>query len=223
MEKKIFSPVGGAETLPITPETRNHPENADLNQSTAPASLKPGMSLDDIALYRNTKIWMRRHSIMPSQWNLSPEEAKRITSAGIHITVYNTPASCLPLVQPIEAGLRYLIVVDPAPLDSGKLTPKQMIATLLHEIGHVVNPPIKGIFDPDYYLMQLKGVKEDEVFADDYARHCGYGADFADALECMKQQEPGTFDTDAVKYRIDQIRTEAQVYLNLLPLVDEPN
>ena len=221
MEKKSFSPAGAAETLPITPKTRNQHEIADLSQNTALASPKPALSLDDLALFPSTKRWMLRHSILPSQWNLSADEAQRIASAGIRITVYNTPASCLPLVQPIEVGLKHLIVVDPAPLDSGKLTPRQVIATLLHEIGHVVNLPTPGIFDFDY-MMQLKGVREDEVFADDYARHCGYGTDFADALELMKQAEPASFDTEAVKYRIERIRTESQLNRNLTNLAAEP-
>lgn len=165
---------------------------------------------------------MRRHSIMPTQWNLSVEEAQRIVAAGVRISIYNTPASCLPLAMPIEGGLKHLIVVDPALLDSGKFAPRHMIASFLHEIGHAVNPPIKGSFGWDY-MMHLNQVNEDEIFADDYARHCGNGIDFAEALDLMRQFEPRSFDTKAVEYRIERIRSNAQVYLNLLPIADAPN
>lgn len=164
---------------------------------------------------------MKRHSIMPAQWNLPPKEARRLADSSIRISVYNKPASCLPLAKPIEEGLKHLIVVDPAPLSSGLFTPRQMIASLLHEIGHVVNAPVPGVLNGEFHLHMI-GVAEEEVFADDYARHCGYGADFANALEVMIQVEPQTFKNEAVKIRIERIRSNAQVYLNLLPLLDEP-
>ncbi len=215
MQKNYISAVGGAETLPFNQETRNQPEIADLKPTAAPASEESASPFDNLAIFPSTKKWMKRHSIMPAQWNLSGEEVQRISSAGIRITVYNTPATCLPLLPAIEAGLKYLIVVDPAPLESGKLTPRQMIASLLHELGHVVNLPIPGIFDFDY-LMQLNGVKDEEVFADDYVRHCGYGIDFAEALEAMMEIEPHTFRTTAVNFRIKRIRENTQLNLNLL-------
>ena len=221
MQKNNISAVGGAETLPITPETRNQPEIADLNQTIAPAFLNPGISLGEIALFPKTQGWMKHHSIMPYQWNLSPEEASRITAAGIRISVYNRPASWLPLAASIEGGLKHLVVVDPAPLSSGTFTSQQMIASLLHEIGHVVNVPVRGFLNGEHMLHMI-GVAEEEIFADDYARHCGYGNDFADALEVMMQAEPKTFNKEAVKYRIERIRSNARIYLNLSPLVDAP-
>lgn len=208
--------------LPFTPETRNQPIIADLNQAIPPEAPKPSLSLNEIALFPKTQSWMKHHSIMPSQWNLSPEEASRITAAGIRISVYNKPASWLPLAASIEGGLKHLVVVDPAHLSSGKFTPQQMIASLLHEIGHVVNAPVPGFLNGEYRLHMI-GVAEEEIFADDYARHCGYGNAFADALEVMIQAEPKTFNNEAVKYRIERIRSNAQVYLNLLPLLDEPH
>lgn len=208
--------------LSITSETRNQPIIADLNQAIAPEATKPSLSLNEIALFPKTRSWMKRHSIMPSQWNLSPEEASRIIAAGIRISVYNKPASWLPLAASIEGGLKHLIVVDPTPLSSGEFTPQQMIASFLHEVGHVINAPVPGFLDGEYRLHMI-GVAEEEIFADDYARHCGYGNAFADALEVMIQAEPKTFNNEAVKYRIERIRSNAQVYLNLLPLLDEPH
>ncbi|WP_395745116.1 hypothetical protein [Prosthecobacter sp.] len=219
MQTNLISAVGGVEKLPITQETRNQPQIADLNQTIAREYPNPGTSLDEIALFPKTQRWMKQYSIMPSQWNLSPEEASRITAAGIRISIYNTPASWLPLAASIEGGLKHLVVVDPAPLSSGIFTPQQMIASLLHEIGHVVNAPVPGFLNGDYMLHMI-GVAEDEIFADDYARYCGFGNDLADALEVMMQTEPRTFNNEAVKYRIQRIRNNAQIYRNLLSPVD---
>ena len=173
--------------------------------------------LDSIVVFKSTRFWLHQRNLLPSKWEIRPDKHARILASSVGITVYNTPASCLPVSELIRRSIQFLVVFDPSLYDTNVLTARQQIASFLHEIGHIVNPPRKESIDIDG-TMKAVGLMECEVYADDYARYCGYGADFAEALEAMQVHSPKTFSGTAIDRRIQRIRTDpgnANLYLNL--------
>ena len=173
------------------------------------------MPIDDILLFRETKAWFAKHDLLPSTWSLTHQEAERIIAAQIGITICSPPANCVPLHKiPEEQSIRYLITVDPSLVEDKVFSARQQIGVLLHEIGHVVNPRTETSIDHDF-TMGLIRLNEHEIFADDYVRFCGYGEDFAESMEVMISRDSIRFDTSSSKKRVELLREDRQLHLNL--------
>lgn len=74
------------------------------------------------------------------------------------------------------------------------LIPEERVAILLHEIGHVFNPEIKGI--------------EGEYAADRFANSKGYGEYLISSLKRGVEQSWSGFKRSECESRINQIRSE---------------
>jgi len=85
--------------------------------------------------------------------------------------------------------------------------PDELGAVLLHEIGHTLNPAPAG------------RNAEKEHYADDYARHCGYGEFLRRNLErCLRGHVAG-FEPDATNERIHRMTPDEPLKLNLVAAV----
>jgi hypothetical protein len=162
-------------------------------------------SIDSIVFTAQAKTWLCKHEIMPSTWNLHHDEYDRILSAGLALTIFNTPACTIPLadVQQRIPNLQNLILIDSrcidGPDDKGLLAREEVIATLLHEIGHVVNPaPTTDAYN-------------EEGWADDYARHCGYEASLVIALSKLRASGDSESLNGQMQLRIDRIQRGTKI------------
>jgi hypothetical protein len=97
------------------------------------------------------------------------------------------------------------VLLDTLHLRNGCLKPLEYLAFVLHEIGHVVNPP-NGY--------QMDG-KSGELCAD-YARHCGLGEPLESCLIRLKTLDPEGFDTELTNERIERINRGVALDLNLI-------
>jgi hypothetical protein len=166
------------------------------------------MTIDDIAA-TSTFQWLRRRNLTPSTWGLNEDRKKQILGANLLITIMRSPASCLRL--PNNPSIRHIIIIDPVPLERNQFTREEQIATILHEIGHVVNPPPNNP-PPNTmanYVTSLAGDNPDEFHADDYALQCNYGAHLSSALRKIvsstDQADISDNDRQAINRRINRL------------------
>ena len=166
------------------------------------AALPP---IDAIVFTPQAKAWLNKHGIMPSKWNLVREETDRILSANLALTIFNTPACTIPLVD-IHLkipNLQNVIQIDSSCIEGSfwkePFSKEEVIAMLLHEIGHVVNPaPISDCYN-------------EEGWADDYARHCGYHDHLLTALQKLLGVETSQQWRAQTQSRIDRIARGGKV------------
>ncbi|QTN31228.1 hypothetical protein HZ994_02410 [Akkermansiaceae bacterium] len=164
-------------------------------------------TFDDTVLKRSTRDWLTRHNAMPSAWKLPEQELERWLQAGVRICVFNSPA-CLVSIgaeTQIPSPRLQLALVDAYKIDDWVaehgFAREELIATILHEIGHAVNCP--------KYPMGLG----EEFGADDYARHCGYEAPLRSALEKILKLDPKHCELDAFQQRIQRIHKKEPIEL----------
>jgi hypothetical protein len=104
----------------------------------------------------------------------------------------------LPIEWIPEAPMKYTVQLDAYLIDKwmtqAAFSRGELIATILHEIGHVVNVPPPDCQDSV------------EHWADDYARYCGFGQPLLSALEKLITLDPEHFDTPITSGRIDRIK-----------------
>lgn len=167
------------------------------------------MTLDEIVGTKDARTFLMKHEILPSQWGLTQLETDRIGKSGVRIVIFNAPAS----VDMFPTTGSCLMILDAGPLNQGLITAKMQIGIILHELGHLVNPPPN---DTDTYVSCMGGgaSSEDEIFADDYALHCGYGREFAEALKLMSEQGIYGFDSPGVRKRIERLEQKLQNHPN---------
>jgi hypothetical protein len=168
------------------------------------------MILDEIVVTNSAREILGKHSILPSQWGLLDEETEKIIGAGIKLAVMFSPASQLKLPQ---GNYHSLVMIDISLLEQAVISPKMQVGVILHEIGHVVNPPQPSL-TPNYMDALRYGREfDEEICADLYAARCGYGEAFASALKLMRQQGIYGFDSGAVSERIlrlEQVSTPTE-------------
>lgn len=166
-------------------------------------------SIDSIVFTGQARDWLHKHNLMPATWNLDQPEIERISTAGLALTIFNSPACTIPLgdVCQTVSHLTHIIFLDAKRIDKWitelSFTREETIATCLHEIGHVVNE-------------QQYQFESEEFWADDYARHCQYENQLVTALEKLTKLDPSYFDTDHTKERIKRIRGQSPIKLRWL-------
>ena len=162
--------------------------------------------IDSIVFTGQAKAWLHKYDLMPSTWNLDQTESTRISTAGLALTIFSSPACTIPLgdVRHTISPLAHIVVLDAKQIEKWiteiSFTREETIATCLHEVGHVVN-------EQPYEL------ESEEFWADDYARHCGYENQLETALEKLTKLDPSYFDTDNTKERIKRIQGGSPVKL----------
>jgi Zn-dependent protease with chaperone function len=178
---------------------------------------------DSIVLGGSTATKLLRDcGLLPKSWTIPPAEWIRIRSQNIFLTVTSLPATTLILGDALKnLDSPKLVVVELSLVKAGKLSAAEAIAMLLHEIGHIVNPPNT---DSDDALVEMAAndsawIQRQETCADDYARHCGYGDEIVSGLEKLANLQREDFATDEVRRRIERIKKNDQLNLNLLRTV----
>lgn len=104
-------------------------------------SASQGWTIDDIVIGCSASAWLKKKNLLPSSWGLNPEQVERIKAASVRLTIMYSPASVLTLqpnpLKDLSAG--HLIIVDANAFEHPKLTREENVATMLHEIGHVIS------------------------------------------------------------------------------------
>jgi hypothetical protein len=129
-------------------------------------------------------------------------------------------------------GAQNLIEVAEDFLSLGSLTRKEKIATLLHETGHAIwsfrarqrdqNDAEQGTASYLGRLNRYFGDKrkeatlEEEFFADDYARHCGFEQPLVSGLESLRNDYPDIFKPYPTTNRLDRIASGIEPELSIL-------
>ena len=157
--------------------------------------------------------------LMPSAWDLPEDEQRRILHRGVSLLALPTlDDSNWPVFE--NNGL--VTFAADAFVSSG-LSRDQAIATLLHEIGHRVNPlPYMEAITAELSKIgadqATKPPNRDELFADDYVRHCGYSKHLLSALRLLTAEHE-SFQTRSTTDRITRLESDGQPrLLNLTPL-----
>jgi hypothetical protein len=137
---------------------------------------------------------------------LNADERRRIESYQFFFVTCVSPSSTVKFRGnpfPHEGSFRILFIEWKFFSDlRGK--PDELGAVLLHEVGHTLNPAPAG------------RNTEEEYYADDYARHCGFGGPLRRNLEgCLRNHLVG-FERDGVKERICRITPGGPLNLNLV-------
>lgn len=157
------------------------------------------MVLDEIIVTDSARQILGKHRILPTLWGILDEETEKIIGAGIKLAVMFSPASQLKLPH---GNYDNLVMIEISLLEQAVISPKMQVGVILHEIGHLVNPPQPSVI-PNYVDAMKYGPKfDEEICADLYTARCGYGEDFASALKLMRQRGIYGFDSDAVSERI---------------------
>lgn len=175
-------------------------------------------------------------NLMPSAWNLPEDEQRRIVNQDLKLCLVQnlsgTPARHLanrvPPRQPrVEISKQFL--------ESTCYDLDEKRATIIHELGHEVNPPPKEISSKQKdensvdqiaeYMHSssreaqiTKDAEVDELYADDYARYCGLQGELHSALRKLHEQEV-SFKSNSTLQRI--ARLECHTTPLLLNLVEK--
>lgn len=183
--------------------------------------MNPALSIDSIVVGATARTWFRKQQLLPGLWNLDADEAERIMNAKILLTICFSPASVLNLAKVSEATLAgaNLIIVDANACVSHELENREIIALILHEIGHVVNrPPENSGVSPESIAeeMERERSKRGEWEADDYARHCGFGPEIQSSIEKFRLHGDPNFTSEHVVRRLKRIQDNEPPILNFL-------
>lgn len=179
-------------------------------------------NIDEIVMGSNAVGFLRGKGLMPNDWALPKRENVRILEAEVRLTGINSPASILScLNNPFkEASRLSLVMFDITGFETAGFNREEIIATLLHEIGHVVNRPAPRVISSSAeqvaaYVddMKRKEGHIEEFEADDYARHCEFGNQIITSLEKMAARN-AEFATGVSRMRIDRIRKRAPLILH---------
>lgn len=150
---------------------------------------------------------LKNAGLMPSVWGLPAGEPARICKAGIGLVPATWPG--FKWTPSGHNHIKHLVVFDTLYLRTEAIGCHEFRAFLLHEIGHVINPP------KDSYMAKSC---VHEYYADDYVRHCGFSEDLTNCLEVLRRLDPISFDSDLTMQRIRRIRDNEPLLLNLSPI-----
>ncbi|MGG9959996.1 hypothetical protein [Ferruginibacter sp. SUN106] len=120
---------------------------------------------------------------------LTEEEIDKLVELNVQFIRSCSPSSTIILQDLIVNGRLTIINVD---VEQKKVfTPKEFIAILLHEIGHVFNPGISGI--------------EAEYAADNFVNSKGYASSIKSGLERGLKNNLSGFEQISCDLRIDNL------------------
>lgn len=120
---------------------------------------------------------------------LNEEDVQRLVDLIVFFCRSYAPSIVTELINTPAVETMRLIVFEGEYLK--KLLPEEVVAIILHEIGHV--------FDPH------KDLQEREFNADDFAISKGYGKHIKSSLTKSITNDPATFDNPINKARIERI------------------
>lgn len=154
-------------------------------------------------------------NLQPSSWNLPNLEMERILQSGLRIKIEEDLCG---INWPACADRKNdLVTISRDFLELESLTNAEKLATIIHEIGHIVNPePAErpwidkkkderateylGAMNPDNAPAAIT-----ELYADDYARHSGFATELKAALHRLREDYPDLFETQTTRDRLDRI------------------
>lgn len=158
-------------------------------------------------------------NLMPSAWGVPEDEQRRILYRRLTIrAASNLEDPNWPAYQ--NQGV---VTFSADAFGSGQLSRDQLLATLLHEVGHWVNVlPYADIFIVEMKKsgadQSTKPANRDELYADDYARHCGYSDHLKTCLYLLMAARQ-SFRINSTRERIARLEANEQpLLLNLAPL-----
>ena len=141
--------------------------------------------------------WLLENNLFPSSWELPPSELARIMATGVLLNYFSSPSFVVDFPPPDCFGANQIpFVFFDTTLMTDKtinLSREEMIAIILHELGHKINN------------------NNDEILADRYATECNFGDHLANALEKLHASSRPNFDTDHIIARIAILRQPGQL------------
>lgn len=171
---------------------------------------------DSIVIDKLTKDLLAKLGLMPSAWSIQENERKRILdsklqiAATVDLAAKNWPACADCKVRKIMIGQDFL--------ENDGFTTTEKAAIMFHEIGHIVNPAppeastISKSGDEwmeDYLSAMDPGrspASPSELYADDYARHCGFHEALISVLKKLREQKE-SFKTESILQRIERVES----------------
>lgn len=166
-------------------------------------------NIDDIVIGTYSRAWLDKRNLLPSTWGIDKGAIERIRETNIRLTVMYSPASVLTLrpnpLHDLEATA--IVLIDANIFENPKLTREENIATMLHEIGHVLDeskPRAAAVpaHNPSNYMA---AAQEKENAADDFACQAGYANQIASGLKKLAEMMPEKFANELVKTRIERM------------------
>ena len=155
---------------------------------------------------------MARHGISFGIWDIPHEERTRISYTSVGIVAFRAPAFCISMSQVFLEGVPSdIIMLDRTFLETELITGPEQIGIILHEIGHIVNKPES---EPAEYMERNSSSLEEELYADYYTHHCGYGQHFARAMTKMREAKIYGFDMPNIQLRLDALAAPTKRRLN---------
>lgn len=122
---------------------------------------------------------------------LSDEDVQRLDDMNVFFCRSYAPSCITELKNTPAVEIMRLIVFEAEHLR--KLTPEEVVAIILHEIGHVFNPH--------------QDLRQREFYADDFAISKGYGKHIKSSLIKSLETEPTTFDNETNRDRIKRLKS----------------
>ena len=174
--------------------------------------------MNKILVTNAARALFNKFGITPDSWNIPESERERICKSGVGIAVSYTPASVMDLkTSPIPPEVSALIIIEGTPLLEEFITPPEQIGMVLHELGHHLNAPPAARSGMDAWVQALSKPEIDlgELYADDYARHCGYGAEFRSAMIKFREGGRFGFDGEEIGRRIGKLGEDRELMFNL--------
>lgn len=175
-------------------------------------------TIDDIVFGNSAKNWLGSKGIVPSSWGLDEPKVERIKGSNVRLTIMCSPASEVPLTpNPLKDLESVNLVMLDANIfskkdDEGKgiFTKEEIIAAILHEIGHAVydmKPKMSRIdaLKTGHYVAHMNSEAEAENAADDFAHEMGFGKHVASGLNTLARIMPEKFNNEEVRERIKRM------------------
>jgi len=190
--------------------------------------------IDSIVQDEFTRSVLEELNLMPSSWSLPEDEQRRIVTQNLKLylvkNLSGTPARhAANRVSPRQPKIE----ISKEFLESASYGVDEKRATIIHELGHEVNPPANEISSKpmigtsadeiaDYMQASssesqvTKDADIDELYADDYARYCGLQDALRSALYKLYEQEE-SFKSNSTLQRIARLEChETPLLLNLV-------
>lgn len=177
---------------------------------------------DQIVVGSHTVAFLKNRGLLPSDWKLPSGEETRILTAAVRITSISSPATKVSYnTNPFKMmDSLNLVIFSSAEFDAASLTPQEIVAALLHEIGHVLNVPRRNPASTDKvaeeYVAEMvrKEQGSDELEADDYVRYCGYGDKLIACLEKFAGHDKKGFTSSLTQKRIARLKSDEKLILH---------